>query len=321
MSVNNVVSDMTQMITIYLDHNIVDGFDKGKTVYLGPLLANKGCLPIISIASVDEIFRGGDESRSISNIESLKRLGVRYIHSGPDETHMSISELDYENMHQKWVDMQADIGTLNDSHFLFISTLFRGNEPEAIQDMDQAVSAEISWIKNNYDRFQNSQAHMNDVLRNPEEYRELCRQLINLKKLLPFTSKEINNIPENSIFWTCIGKLKYATDANLQRIGNYIENAIENAKTIDDQLEIVFLWLNLFGYYPDDLTRIERVRSNFSDAMHATYGIACDAILTLDKRFAKRVAAVIGAFELRTEVSTDANELLHRIAEKSGSLR
>ena len=101
--------------------------------------------------------------------------------------------------------------------------------------------------------------------------------------------------------------------------GNHIENAIENAKTIDDQLEIVFLWLNLFGYYPDDLMRIERVRSNFSDAKHATYGIACDAILTLDKRFGKRIAAAIGALELRTEVSTDANELLHRIAEKSGS--
>jgi hypothetical protein len=82
------------MITVYLDHNIIDGFDKGETAHLGPLLANKGVLPIISLASVDEIFRGGDEARSRKNIESLKRLGVRYIHSGPDESHMSISELD-----------------------------------------------------------------------------------------------------------------------------------------------------------------------------------------------------------------------------------
>jgi len=310
---------MEQMITVYLDHNIVDAFDKGETAYLGPLLANKGCLPIIPVASVDEIFRGGDEARSIRNIESLKSLGVRYIHSGPDESHMSISELDYKNMHQKWVKMQSDIGPLHDSHFLFISTLFRGNELEAIQeDMDEAVSAQINWIKSNYDTFPNSQAQMNEVLRNPEEYRELCRQLIYLKKLLPFTSKEINNIPENSVFWACVEKLKNTTDANLELIGNYIANAIEKAKTTNDQLEIVFLWLNLFGYYPDDLTRIERVRSNFSDVKHATFGIACDAILTLDKRFAKRLAAAIGALKLRTEVSTDANELLHRIADKSG---
>ena len=72
------------MITVYLDHNVIDGFDKGETAYLDPLLANKGVLPIISVASVDEIFRGGDEARSRRNIESLKRLGVRYIHSGPD---------------------------------------------------------------------------------------------------------------------------------------------------------------------------------------------------------------------------------------------
>lgn len=82
---------------------------------------------------------------------------------------------------------------------------------------------------------------------------------------------------------------------------------------------IVFDWLNLFGYYPDDLTQIERVRSNCSDATHATYGIACDAILTSDKRFVKRAAAAMSALALKTEVGMDANELLHRIAEKAGS--
>ncbi|HUT70174.1 MAG TPA: hypothetical protein VMW89_05815 [Desulfatiglandales bacterium] len=309
------------MIRVYLDHNIIDRFDKGESAYLGPLLANKGFLPIISLASVDEIFRGGDEDRSRRNIESLKRLGVRYIHSGPDESHMSISELDYKNMHQKWVEMQSHVGPLNDSHFAFISTLFRGNMPEAIQDMDQAVSAQITWIKSNYDKFPNAHPQMNKVLSSPEEYRELCRQLIHLKTLLPFTPKEINNIPENSVFWTCVDKLKSATDANLQLIGNFIQNEIESAKTIDDQFTIVFLWLNLFGYYPDDLTRIDRVRSNFSDANHATYAIACDAMLTLDKKFAKRAAAAMGALELKTEVSTDANELLHRIAALSGHSR
>lgn len=307
------------MITIYLDHNVIDGFDKGETAYLDPLLANEGVLPIVSLASVDEIFRGGEEARSRRNIESLKKLGVRYIHSGPDESHMSISELDYENMHEKWLKMQSDIGPLNDSHFLFISTLFRGNMPEVIQDMDQAVSDQIAWIKSNYDKFPSSHAQMDKVLSDPQEYKELCEQLLHLKKLLPFTPKEINNIPEKSVFWTCVGKLKSANDSNLQLIGNFVENDIESTKTIDDQFTIVFLWLNLFGYYPDDLTQKDRVRSNFSDANHATYAIACNGMLTLDKKFAKRAAAAMGALKLKTEVSTDANELLHRIAEKSGS--
>jgi len=227
--------------------------------------------------------------------------------------------LDYENMHQKWLKMQSDIGPLNDSHFLFISTLFRGNMPEAIQDMDQAISDQVAWIQSNYDKFPSSQTQMNKVLSDPQEYKELYRQLLHLKTLLPFTPKEINNIPEKSVFWTCVGKLKSTTDPNLQLIGNFIENEIESAKTIDDQFTIVLLWLNLFGYYPDDLTRKDRVSSNFSDANHATYAIACDGILTLDKKFAKRAAAAMGALKLETEVNTDANELLHRIAEKSGS--
>lgn len=182
-----------------------------------------------------------------------------------------------------------------------------------------AVSAEIDWIKSNYDNFPNFQTYMNDILRNPDEYRLQCMSLIHLKQLLPFTPKKLNNIPENSIFWTCVEKLKNAADENLQLIGNGIEDGIRNARTVFNQLEIVFLWLNLFGYYSDDMTRIERIRSNFSDARHAEYGIACEAILTSDKRFAKRVCGAIGALELTTAVCTDANELLQRIADRAGS--
>jgi len=309
------------MITIYLDHNIVDGFDKGETAYLAPLLTREDILPVISLSSIDEIFRGGDKARSRRNVESLKALGVRYIHTGYDESHMLISELDYENMHQKWVEMQSTVGPLNDSHFLFISSLFRGNKPEVVQDMDQAVSAQIAWIRSNYDVFPNVHAQMDKILSNPEEYKELCRQLIHLETLLPFTPKEINNYPENSVFWTCVDKLKNATDVNLQPIGSFIQDEIESAQTIDDQFTIVFLWLNLFGYYPDDLTRIDKVRSNTSDANHATYAIACDGMLTLDKKFAKRAAAAIGSLNLKTVVSADANELLHRIAALSGHSR
>jgi hypothetical protein len=309
------------MITIYLDHNVIDGFDKGETAYLDSLFPDKGVLPIISLASIDEIFRGGDEARSRRNIESLKRLGVRYIHSGPDESLMSISELDYEDMHEKWAKMQSEVGPLNDSHFQFISTLSRGNTPETIEDIDQAVEDQVAWIKNNYDKFPSAQSQMGKVLQEPQEYKELSKQLLHLKALLPFTPKEINNIPEKSVFWTCVGKLKSSSNSNLQLIGEFIDNEIKSAKTIDDQFTIVFLWLNLFGYYPDDLTQKDKVRSNFSDGTHATYAIACDGLLTLDKRFAKRAAAAMGALELKTEVGTDANELLHRIAALSGHSR
>ena len=302
------------MITIYLDHNVIDRFDKGETAYLDPLLSNNGVLLIISLASVDEIFRGGDEERSHRNIESLKKLGVRYIYTAADESHMSISPLDYENMHQKWSKIQSEVGPLNDSHFRLISTLFRGCTPQTIQDMDQAVEDQIAWIKNNYGKFPGAQTQMGKVLCDPLEYKELFRQLLHLRALLPFTPKEINNIPEKSVFWTCVSRLKNDSDPNRQLIGRFIEDEIENAKTIDDQFTIVFFWLNLFRYHPDDLTQKKRVRSNFSDTNHATNAIACDGMLTLDKKFAKRAVAAMGALKLKTEVSTDANELLHRIS-------
>jgi hypothetical protein len=313
------------MITVYLDHNIIDGFDRGETAYLDPLLADTGVRPIISIASVDEIFRGGDKTRSRRNIESLKKLGVWYIAPGPDESHMTISELDYQSIYEKWHEtwlrMQSDIGHLNDSHFLFISTLFRGNTQETIRDINQSVEGQVAWIKNNYDKFPSVQTQMDKVLSDPQEYKELSRQLLHLKALLPFTPKEINNIPEKSVFWTCVGKLKSTSNSNLRPIGEFIENEIKSAKGIDDQFEIVFLWLNLFGYCPDDLTHKNRVRSNFSDKNHATNAIACDGMLTLDKKFAKRAAAAMGALKIKTEVGSDVNELLHRIVALSGHSR
>ena len=301
------------MNTIYLDHNIIDGFDKEETTYIAHLLANKGILPVISLASIDEIFRGGSEARSRSNIDSLKKLGVRYIHTGPDESYMSISDLDYVDMHQKWLKIQSDTAILNNSHYLFVSALFHGNISEAIQDMDQAISDQITWMNSNDTKFINLQTQFGKLMSNAQEYRGLCKQLLYLKKLLPFTAKEINNIQERSVFWYCVDKLKNSADANLQLIGNCIENEIDGAKMIVYQFTIVFQWLNLFGYYPDDLTQKNRVRSNSSDANHATYAIACDAMLTLDKRFAKRTAAAMGALKLKTKVSTDVNELLSRI--------
>ena len=54
------------MITIYLDHNVIDKFDKGETAYLEPIFANKEYLPIISVVSIDEIFRGKDQASAPS---------------------------------------------------------------------------------------------------------------------------------------------------------------------------------------------------------------------------------------------------------------
>jgi hypothetical protein len=146
------------MITLYLDHNIIDGFDKGETAYLERLLVNRGYQPIVSAASIDEIVRGGDLSRSTRNLESLKRLGVKYIHSDPDGSDLIVSELDYENMHRNWLKMQSETGPLHNSHFLFIHGLFSQNATEAVQDIEQAVSGKINWINGNYDHFPNFQA-------------------------------------------------------------------------------------------------------------------------------------------------------------------
>lgn len=296
------------MVKIYLDHNIIDKFDRGLASPLIHIFVNNEYLPIISLVSIDEIFRGGDPERSKNNIESLKKLGVKYIHSGDDESHMIISELDYEKMYKKWLEMRCELETINNSFLSILFTLFSDmNETEALEYSERAIEDQINWIKSNFDNFPRLQEQMVGLLKSNEKLsiKETCEQLIklnSLRKYLPFTSKEINNIEENLVFWSCIDKLKNVADANLRLIADEIENAVNNSKTFIDQLFIVLFWLNFFGYYQDNLTRIEKIRSNFSDDLHATYCIVCDAILTLDKRFAKRITAAMGALGLKTKL-------------------
>jgi hypothetical protein len=158
---------------------------------------------------------------------------------------------------------------------------------------------------------------MQMFIKNPDEDESLVG-LIALKKLLPFAPKEINNIGAATVFWECIDRLKNANDEALFTLAEGIKSAIEKAKDICDQIFLVLIWLNFFGYYSDDLKEIAKTRSFFSDAEHGTYGIACDGILTLDKRFAKKLEAAIRALELETKVASDASDLLARIGAKAG---
>jgi hypothetical protein len=307
------------MITIYLDHNIIDTFDRGDAAYIDPILKNKACQPIISIVSIDEIFRGGDRSRSTSNINSLKEMGVKYIHHGPDEGQMSIDELDYENMYQTWLGMQSEVKEFKDSVFSMLSgALSARDEEKVIQAVRRARPVKSRWINDNVAKFPDLREQMQAFTENPEQD-ERISELVSLKELLPFRAKEINNIRVKTVFWELIGRLTSSGDEALLALGEGIKEAIVSAKDVCDQIFIVLIWLNFFGYHSDSLDAITRTRSFFSDAEHGAYGIACDGVLTLDRRFARKLKAAIEALELETKVGADAKELLSLIADKSSS--
>src|ERR1700691_4890559 len=152
------------MKTIYLDHNGVDGFDKGENSYLGPLLANSGCVPIVSTISLDEIFRGKDVVRATQNVESLKKLGVRHMYFGSDDSTVSIGELDFDNIYQNWLKMDSATGPLLDAHALFMSSLFSERGPYAIESMERATNEKIAWIEANYEDFPHVQSHLDKIV-------------------------------------------------------------------------------------------------------------------------------------------------------------
>ncbi len=303
------------MLTIYLDHNIIDKYDKGETSYIDPILSNKEYQPIISLVSIDEIFRGGDKIRTEANIASLQSLGVRYIHEGFDELHMQIDDLNYEDMQAKWEKMRTEIAHFEDAHISMMHAILgKMNEEEANVIIKKSVNVSENWIEENSSRYLGLEEASLKMMNNLKE----GEQLINLKHYVPlFETKIINNITDKNVFWKCVEDLRSSTDANRRVIGDHIKDSIDKAKTIDDQMEIVLNWLNLFGYYTDDLNRKEKVKSNYSDIKHAKYAIACDGILTFDKRFAKKLVAALNALKVETlEVGAEAKDLFERIFAK-----
>jgi hypothetical protein len=167
----------------------------------------------------------------------------------------------------------------------------------------------MNWIKDNFVRFPDLQEQMLKFMKSPEED-EWLAGLISLKKMLPFASKEINNIEAAKVFWECIDRLRNAGNETLFALGEGIRSDMEKARDICDQVFIVLIWLNFFGYYSDSLKQLTKTRSFFSDAEHGAYGIVCDGVLTRDKRFARKLEAAIRALNLETKVGSDATILL-----------
>ena len=228
---------------------------------------------------------------------------------------MQIDDLNYEDMQAKWEKMRTEIAHFEDAHISMMHAILgKMNEEEANVIIKKSVNVSENWIEENSSRYLGLEEASLKMMNNLKE----GEQLINLKHYVPlFETKIINNITDKNVFWKCVEDLRSSTDANRRVIGDHIKDSIDKAKTIDDQMEIVLNWLNLFGYYTDDLNRKEKVKSNYSDIKHAKYAIACDGILTFDKRFAKKLVAALNALKVETlEVGAEAKDLFERIFAK-----
>ena len=119
-----------------------------------------------------------------------------------------------------------------------------------------------------------------------------CINVDNLKKIEGFNAL-------NRIF----SYLDEVKPENLLQIKEIYKDIFDEDKRIFNRIFIIYDFLNLIGYYPDESLNKENklLRSNL-DRSHATLGCFCDILVTHDKRFIKKIKVIYEHFNIATKI-------------------
>lgn len=121
---------------------------------------------------------------------------------------------------------------------------------------------------------------------------EYCINVDNLKKIEGFNAL-------NRIF-TYLDEVK---PESFPYIRELYKDIFDEDKRIFNRIFMVYDFLNLIGYYPDESLNKENkfLRSNL-DRSHATLGCFCDIFVTRDKRFIKKMKVIYEHFNIATKI-------------------
>ena len=119
-----------------------------------------------------------------------------------------------------------------------------------------------------------------------------CINVDNLKKIEGFDAL-------NRIF-AYLDEIKPENSPQLREL---YKDIFDENKRIFNRIFIIYDFLNLIGYYPDESLNKENkfLRSNL-DRSHATLGCFCDIFVTHDKRFIKKMKVIYEHFNIATKI-------------------
>lgn len=119
-----------------------------------------------------------------------------------------------------------------------------------------------------------------------------CINVDNLKKIEGFNAL-------NRIF----AYLEEVKPKSFHPLRELYKDIFDEDKRIFNRIFIIYDFLNLIGYYPDESLNKENkfLRSNL-DRSHATLGCFCDIFVTHDKRFIKKMKVIYEHFNIATKI-------------------
>lgn len=119
-----------------------------------------------------------------------------------------------------------------------------------------------------------------------------CINIDNLKKIEGFNAL-------NRIF----AYLDEVKPGNSPQLRELYKDIFDEDKRIFNRIFIIYDFLNLIGYYPDESLNKENkfLRSNL-DRSHATLGCFCDIFVTHDQKFIKKMKVIYEHFNIATKI-------------------
>lgn len=157
----------------------------------------------------------------------------------------------------------------------------------------ESFEAEFDDFKNNVnftsEKFKEANQDQSIVKTIREIY---CINIDNLKKIEGFNAL-------NRIF-DYLDEVKPEDFPSLKVVFN---NAFAENENISNRISLIYDFLNLIGYYPDEFLNKENkfLRSSL-DRSHAMIGCFCDIFVTHDQRFIKKMKVIYEHFNIATEI-------------------
>ncbi len=296
-------------VTVYLDQNIV-GYIRDGLISL----PDKGNIAwIYSNEHLNEIGRSNDLS-FLSPFEKLEARRVQFIVDSNFNFSNGFYFEEYRNPIDVYNEFMSETSQYPDFSLPALQAFLLGNISELNPDL--YVEEMITKLLNLLPESLETRALITKITEIMKNFRNV---LIDSKdKVLPIN--ELREMIANEQFSDLSPKNERIIDQIWEKIKtgflDFSQDELFGKTTprffgtnpnwsILNKISWCYSFLNVLGYWPDKhISKIASIISFNSDALHVAYSSCCDALLTADKRLAKKASATFDYFNISTEILT-----------------
>lgn len=315
---------------VYLDHNVLDAYLKGRVSNLTELISSKKGVAVYSKENLNEIRKSkGYENQFLTVLTQFKALflDIEATSDGRLTGEHHLVESDPFVEFKKFEEALADAPASNFGLDRLLQKFYGGDNDTSFTDIvDQGLGDLVEMLDKTLAECRGEMPH--EMLAGLEakisalkeqavnHSAELGHMLANYKEKSSTTAfeiavgvgpKQLNNILSPHVLQQIWGMLSPSVSKNIsfeQFFGlASAANNIQTPQSLIEKANAIYHALNFTGFYRDEgMKKLRRVHASGSDMTHAGYATACAWLITGDLNLAKKAEAIYEYLEINTKV-------------------